>query len=72
VYVCYGFLLTGLVFLIVGLAIGHISRNARKAELPSDAPNDKTAQPAVTAPGAAGAPPASRPASRWPARSSSR
>src|SRR5262249_40433971 len=50
-YVCYGFLLSGLVLLVVGLAIGQISRNARKAELPPDAPNERTAQPAVTPPG---------------------
>jgi hypothetical protein len=33
-YWCYGFLLTGLALLIIGLAIGQISRAARHAELP--------------------------------------
>src|SRR3954465_13535468 len=45
-YFCYGFLLTGLVLLVVGLAIGHISRNARRAELPPESPREPTAQPA--------------------------
>src|SRR5262249_9653606 len=33
-YWCYGFLLTGLVLFIIGLAIGPIGRAARHAELP--------------------------------------
>jgi hypothetical protein len=33
-YVCYGFLLTGLVLFVIGLAIGRIGRAARHAELP--------------------------------------
>lgn len=35
-YWCYGFLLTGLVLLIIGLAIGRIGRSARHAELPPE------------------------------------
>jgi hypothetical protein len=33
-YWCYGFLLTGLVLVVIGLAIGPIGRAARHAELP--------------------------------------
>jgi hypothetical protein len=33
-YWCYGFLLTGLVLFIIGLAVGQIGRSARHAELP--------------------------------------
>jgi hypothetical protein len=33
-YWCYGFLLTGLALLVIGLAIGPIGRAARHAELP--------------------------------------
>jgi hypothetical protein len=35
-YWCYGFLLTGLTLLIIGLAIGRIGRSARHAELPPE------------------------------------
>jgi hypothetical protein len=35
-YWCYGFLLTGLVLLVIGLAIGRIGRSARHAELPPE------------------------------------
>jgi hypothetical protein len=35
-YVCYGFLLTGLALLVIGLAIGPIGRAARHAELPPE------------------------------------
>jgi hypothetical protein len=35
-YWCYGFLLTGLALLIIGLAIGRIGRSARHAELPPE------------------------------------
>jgi len=33
-YICYGFLLTGVVLLVIGFAVGQIGRNARHAELP--------------------------------------
>lgn len=33
-YACYGFLLMGLAFFIIGLTLGHIARSARIAELP--------------------------------------
>jgi hypothetical protein len=33
-YYCYGFLLTGLTLLVIGLALGRIGRAARHAELP--------------------------------------
>jgi hypothetical protein len=33
-YWCYGFLLTGLVLFVIGLAVGQIGRSARHAELP--------------------------------------
>jgi hypothetical protein len=35
-YWCYGFLLTGLALLIIGLAVGRIGRAARHAELPPE------------------------------------
>ena len=35
--------------LVIGLALGRIGRAARHAELPPDAPNSPTAEPAVTA-----------------------
>jgi len=35
-YWCYGFLLTGLALVVIGLAIGRIGRSARHAELPPD------------------------------------
>jgi hypothetical protein len=33
-YWCYGFLLTGLTLIVIGLTIGQIGRSARHAELP--------------------------------------
>jgi hypothetical protein len=33
-YLCYGFLTTGLVLLVIGLVLGPLSRWARHAELP--------------------------------------
>lgn len=33
-YLCTGFLVTGLVLLTIGMLIGPLGRNARKAELP--------------------------------------
>ena len=33
-YICYGFILTGLIFFFIGLSLGWIGRAARKAELP--------------------------------------
>ena len=33
-YICYGFLLSGLVLLLIGLGVGRIGRAARHAELP--------------------------------------
>jgi hypothetical protein len=35
-YFCYGFLLTGLTLVIIGLGIGRIGRSARHAELPPE------------------------------------
>jgi hypothetical protein len=35
-FFCYGFLLTGLTLLVIGLAIGRIGRSARHAELPPE------------------------------------
>ena len=39
-YICYGFLITGIVLLIIGVILGPISRWARHAELP---PQEATA-----------------------------
>jgi len=47
-YVCYGFLLTGAVLIVIGFAVGRIGRSARKAEVPTQ----------VTAPAANNPPPA--------------
>jgi hypothetical protein len=33
-YVCYGFILTGLIIFFIGMSLGWIGRAARKAELP--------------------------------------
>ena len=33
-YLCTGFLLTGLVLILIGFGVGHIGRAARRAELP--------------------------------------
>ena len=33
-YICYGFLITGIVLLVIGIILGPISRWARHAELP--------------------------------------
>ncbi len=41
---CYGFFFTGLVLIIIGLALGRIGRSARQAE----APVDNTASAAAT------------------------
>ncbi len=35
-YWCYGFLLTGLTLIVIGLALGRIGRSARHAELPPE------------------------------------
>jgi hypothetical protein len=35
-YWCYGFLLTGLALVIIGLTVGRIGRSARHAELPPE------------------------------------
>lgn len=48
-YWCYGFLLTGLVLLAIGFALGRIGRAARHAELPPDAPANVTAEPPANA-----------------------
>lgn len=48
-YWCLGFFLSGVVILAIGFALGRIGRAARHAELPPDAPNSPTAEPAVTA-----------------------
>jgi hypothetical protein len=36
---CYGFLLTGLTLIIIGLAVGRIGQSARTAEAPPDTSN---------------------------------
>jgi hypothetical protein len=48
-YWCLGFFLSGVVLLVIGLALGRIGRAARHAELPPEAPASPTAEPAVTA-----------------------
>src|SRR5437667_6323304 len=35
-YMCYGFLLSGLILVVIGLGIGRIGREARHAELPPE------------------------------------
>jgi hypothetical protein len=66
---CYGFMLTGLTLIIIGLALGRIGRSARTAEAPPDTSNTHgvaqlqgatppVAAPGVTAPQAAAQPPA--------------
>jgi hypothetical protein len=51
-YWVYGFFFTGIVLLVIGLALGRIGRAARHAELPPEAPNEPTAEPAnIVAPG---------------------
>jgi hypothetical protein len=74
-YWCYGFFFTGVVLIIIGLALGRIGRAARHAEAPSDTTASNAAvraqQPAVapTAMPAAApvAPPAAAPAAMPPA-----
>jgi hypothetical protein len=46
---CYGLFFTGLTLIVIGLALGRIGRAARHAELPPEAPNQPTAQPAPAA-----------------------
>lgn len=53
-YVCYGFLLTGLVLMVIGFALGRIGRSARKAELP---PSEVTGAAARAEQNAAAQPP---------------
>jgi hypothetical protein len=50
-YVCYGFLLTGAVLIVIGFAVGRIGRSARKAEVPTQvmAPAAANGQPAPAA-----------------------
>jgi hypothetical protein len=60
-YWCLGFFLSGVVLLVIGLALGRIGRAARHAELPLEAPGSPTAEPAVT-----GGTPAIRTASTAP------
>jgi hypothetical protein len=47
---CYGFFLTGLALLIIGLALGRIGRQARHAEAPPDATPTNAPPPVATAP----------------------
>jgi RsiW-degrading membrane proteinase PrsW (M82 family) len=47
-YFCLGFMLTGLVLLVIGLAIGQIGRAARNAELPPPEVVDAVASAEVT------------------------
>lgn len=55
-YWVYGFFFTGVVLLVIGLALGRIGRAARHAELPPELPNGQTAEPPANAvpPGAPG------------------
>jgi hypothetical protein len=59
-YWCYGFFFTGLVLMVIGITIGRIGRSgrsARHAELPPEvSKNERTAEPAVTAPQPGAAP----------------
>ncbi len=63
-YWVYGFFFTGLVLLLIGLALGRIGRAARHAELPPEAPPEPTAEPPLnaTAPGAPAGVPGPNPA----------
>ncbi len=58
-YWVYGFFLTGVVLLVIGLALGRIGRAARHAELPPELPDGQTAEPPANAvpPGAPAAGP---------------
>jgi hypothetical protein len=46
-YWVYGFFFTGLVLLVIGLALGRIGRAARHAELPPELPPDLVSEPGV-------------------------
>ncbi len=47
----YGFFFTGVVLIVIGVTLGRIGRSARHAELPPEVkPQERTAEPAVTAP----------------------
>jgi hypothetical protein len=48
-YWVYGFFLTGVVLLVIGLALGRIGRAARHAELPPELPDGQTAEPPANA-----------------------
>jgi hypothetical protein len=54
-YWVYGFFFSGLVLGVIGLALGHIGRSARRVELPPAVPPEPTAEPPAAAipPGAA-------------------
>jgi hypothetical protein len=54
-YWVYGFFFSGLVLLVIGLALGRIGRAAQHAELPPEAPLEPTGGPGnVVAPGTMG------------------
>jgi hypothetical protein len=46
---CAGFFLSGLVLLIIGLALGRIGRSAREAELPPDGVSEPAIAPSPAA-----------------------
>ena len=68
---CYGFFLTGLALIIIGLAVGRIGRAAQHAEAPADVSDPKAppvqtvAQPMIQ-PAAPPAPPRAEPAAPAP------
>ncbi|HEY7423041.1 MAG TPA: hypothetical protein VH682_02255 [Gemmataceae bacterium] len=47
---CYGFFFTGLILIVIGLALGKIGRFARHAEAPADSTESKVAPPPQSAP----------------------
>jgi hypothetical protein len=61
-YWCYGFFLTGLTLMIIGLALGRIGRAARHAEAPADATASNPTQQALQQAAAPAAHPAATPA----------
>ena len=70
---CWGFLLTGLTLILIGLGLGQIGRAARHAEAPVDVTNSnapagvRQAMPQPAIPGMAGSPSAPMPLPAAPA-----
>ena len=60
-YLCGGFLVTGLILILIGFGLGHIGRSAQRADLPPQqvAPEVMNTQPATAPPVAVVAIPAS-------------